>query len=84
MRSELVYRASDKVQNRFQLCQLASRSARSMNRSSVGMQLTINQAFEAIGAQSVPSIKKPPLANELGVEPANDAVIPALILDAAV
>lgn len=52
MRSELVYRASCKVQNRFQLCRLASTSARNMNRSSVGMHLTINQAFEAIGAQS--------------------------------
>jgi len=84
MRSELVYRATDKVQNRFQLCQLASRSARSMNRSSVGMQFTINQAFEAIGAQSAPSIKIPPHADELRIGPADDAVTPALLFDAAV
>jgi hypothetical protein len=54
MRSELVYRASDKVANRFELCHLASSSARSMVRSHVGMQLTINQAFEAISGQAVP------------------------------
>ena len=54
MRSELVYRASDKVANRFELCHLASSSARSMVRSSVGMQLTINQALEAISGQVAP------------------------------
>lgn len=54
MRSELVYRASDKVANRFELCHLASSSARSMVRSHVGMQLTINQAFEAISGQTAP------------------------------
>ena len=56
MRSELVFRANDKVVNRFELCRLASSSARTMIRSSVGMHLTINQALEAIGAQSVPII----------------------------
>jgi hypothetical protein len=55
MRSELVFRANDKVANRFELCRLASSSARTMVRSSVGMHLTINQAFEAIGGQSSPS-----------------------------
>lgn len=52
MRSDLVFRASDKVTNRFELCHLASSSARTMVRSSVGMHLTINQAFEAISGQS--------------------------------
>ena len=54
MRSDLVFRASDKVANRFELCHLASSSARTMVRSSVGMHLTINQAFEAISKQSSP------------------------------
>jgi len=54
MRSDLVFRANDKVTNRFELCHLASSSARSMVRSSVGMHLTINQAFEAISGQSMP------------------------------
>ena len=54
MRSELVFRANDKVANRFELCHLASTSARTMVRSSQGMHLTINQALEAISGQSVP------------------------------
>jgi len=55
MRSELVFRANDKVANRFELCHLASSSARTMVRSSQGMHLTINQALEAISGQSVPA-----------------------------
>jgi len=54
MRSDLVFRASDKVTNRFELCHLASSSARTMVRSSVGMHLSINHALEAISGQSVP------------------------------
>lgn len=54
MRSELVFRANDKVANRFELCHLASTSARTMVRSSQGMHLTINQALEAISGQSMP------------------------------
>jgi len=52
MRSELVHRANDKVRNRFQLCCLASYSARRMNQSSVSMQTTINRALEVISTQS--------------------------------
>ena len=55
MRSDLVFRASDKVTNRFELCHLASSSARTMVRSSVGMHLTINQALEAISGRSLPA-----------------------------
>jgi hypothetical protein len=56
MRSDLVFRANDKVANRFELCRLASSSARTMIRNSVGMHLTINQALEAISEQSAPTI----------------------------
>ena len=80
MRSELVYRANDKVPNRFQLCCLASSSARSMNRSSVGMHITINQALEAISGHSVPIIAQPPRAVEVKAAETG----PAFILDAAV
>ena len=80
MRSELVYRANDKVPNRFQLCRLASSSARSMNRSSVGMHLIINQALEAISGHSAPIVAQPPLAVEMKAAEA----IPAFILDPAV
>ena len=61
MRSDLVFRANDKVVNRFELCRLASSSARSMIRSSVGMHLTINQALEAIGDQSAPAVPRMPV-----------------------
>ena len=60
MRSELVFRANDKVANRFELCRLASSSARTMVRSSVSMHLTINQAFEAISGQSAPTMRAVP------------------------
>ena len=56
MRSDLVFRANDKVQNRFQLCRITSTSARTMTRSSVGMHITINQALEAISEHSAPII----------------------------
>jgi hypothetical protein len=56
MRSDLVFRANDKVANRFELCRLASSSARTMVRNSVGMHLTINQALEAISEQSAVTI----------------------------
>jgi hypothetical protein len=56
MRSDLVFRANDKVANRFELCRLASSSARTMIRNSVGMHLTINQALEAISEQSAATI----------------------------
>lgn len=69
MRSELVFRANDKVANRFELCRLASSSARSMVRSSVSMHLTINQALEAISGQSVTVIvaTAPPVSDEVSV-----------------
>ena len=56
MRSDLVFRANDKVANRFELCRLTSSSARTMVRNSVGMHLTINQALEAISEQSALTI----------------------------
>jgi hypothetical protein len=84
MRSELVYRANDKVENRFQLCRLASSAARTMNRNSVAMQSTINQALEAISGQPLPVTKKPPHRDEANAGTADTADTPALIADAAV
>jgi len=49
MRSNLVFRASDKVSNRFELCLLVARSARAMNHGSAQMHEAINNAFDAIG-----------------------------------
>jgi len=76
MRSELVFRANDKVINRFELCHLASSSARTMVRSSVGMHLTINQAFEAISGQSPARPAEMPLVEDAGASvPALDPVL---------
>jgi len=80
MRSDLVYRANDKVQNRFQLCRLTSTSARRMTRSSVGMHITINEALEAISGHSAPIVAQPPHADE-GKAAENS---PAFLLDPAV
>jgi hypothetical protein len=84
MRSELVYRANDKVENRFQLCRLTSSAARSMNQSSVGMQSTINKALEAISGQSMPLTKKLPHGEGANAGAADKADTSALTLQAAV
>jgi hypothetical protein len=76
MRSELVFRANDKVANRFELCRLASSSARTMVRSSVGMHLTINQAFEAIGGQPSPSREGVSAVNLLNVALPSSSITP--------
>ena len=80
MRSDLVHRANDKVQNRFQLCCLVSTSARRMARSSVGMHITINEALEAISGHAAPIVAQAPHAEEMKA-PENG---PAFILDPAV
>jgi len=80
MRSDLVFRANDKVINRFELCRLASSSARTMVRSSVGMHLTINQALEAIGEQTAPAAPTMPAATP-GLDVSGT---PAAILEPAV
>lgn len=79
MRSALVHRANEKVQNRFQLCSLTSSSARRMARSSVGMHITINEALEAISGQAAPIVAQPLRVDEVKV--ADDS---AFILDSAI
>jgi hypothetical protein len=82
MRSQLVHRANDKVQNRFQLCRLASCSARRMSRNSLGMHLAINQALEAISGQTAPIVAQTPYAGDVKVPDPTDA--PAFILGPAI
>jgi hypothetical protein len=48
MRSDLVFRANAKIINRFELCHLASRSARTLSRSSIAMHDSINEALTVI------------------------------------
>ena len=79
MRSELVHRANDKVQNRFELCRLASSSARRMSRNSVGMHLAINQALEAISGHAAPIVAQTPSADDMKASPDGLAfIIPAI------
>ena len=80
MRSALVHRANEKVQNRFQLCCLTSSSARRMARSSVGMHITINEALEAISGQAAPIVAQPVPAESVKVAETDSA----FILDAAI
>lgn len=80
MRSELVYRANDKVINRFQLCCLTSSSARRMARSTVGMHITINEALEAISGHAAPIVAQPAHVDEVKVLENG----PTFILDPAV
>ncbi len=80
MRSALVHRANEKVQNRFQLCSLTSSSARRMARSSVGMHITINEALEAISGHSAPIVVQLTQADEMKA-PETDV---AFILDTAI
>lgn len=80
MRSVLVHRANEKVQNRFQLCSLTSSSARRMARSSVGMHITINEALEAISGQAAPIVAQPLPADSVKVAETDSA----FILDSAI
>ena len=82
MRSELVHRANDKVQNRFELCRLASCSARRMSRNSLGIHLAINQALEAISGHSAPIISQAPHADGVKVSDQTDGL--AFVLGPAI
>jgi len=79
MRSDLVFRANAKVQNRFQLCRLTSTSARTMTCSSASMQTTINDALKAISGHSAPIVAQLPHTDELKASDLLNG--PAFILD---
>jgi len=48
MRSEAIFRAKETVENKYQLCQLASKTTRRIHIPSRNTQDTINSAFEKI------------------------------------
>ncbi|HEX7158820.1 MAG TPA: hypothetical protein VF214_07385 [Edaphobacter sp.] len=52
MRSEAIFRAKEIIENRYQLCQTASKTARLIHVASRDTQETINNAFEKIAADS--------------------------------
>jgi hypothetical protein len=74
MRSNLVFRASDKVSNRFELCLLVSRSARAMNQGSNQMHDSINNAFDAIGKHEGMFTTLPDSGRNIAVEPVAETV----------
>ena len=79
MRSDLVFRANAKIVNRFELCHMASRSARTLSRSSVAMHDSINEALTVIctGEHQVVLVVAEPVAPlpTLDVVDLNDFVI---------
>lgn len=50
MRSEIIFRAEEKVVNKYKLCQTASRTTRQLHIASGNTQDTINSAFLNIAA----------------------------------
>ena len=52
MRSEIIFRANAKIENKFRLCQTASKDARRLIASAGNTQETINRTFVSIAADS--------------------------------
>lgn len=52
MRSEVIYRASETIANRYKLCLTVAKTVRLLNVSSRDTQGTIKQAFERVAALS--------------------------------
>lgn len=48
MRSEIIFRASEQVENKYKLCQTASKAARVLHDGSGGTQESIKDAFVKI------------------------------------
>lgn len=52
MRSEIIFRAAEQVDNKYKLCQTASKATRRLHIASRNTQETINSAFTRIAAGS--------------------------------
>jgi hypothetical protein len=52
MRSEIIFRAAEKIANKYKLCQTASKATRRLHVASRDTQGTINNAFLRIAAGS--------------------------------
>ena len=52
MRSEIIFRASEQVANKYKLCQTAAKATRQLHIASRNTQETINNAFARIAAGS--------------------------------
>jgi hypothetical protein len=61
MRSEIIFRASEKISNKYKLCQTASKATRQLHIASTNTQETINNAFVRIAAESNITVTNVPL-----------------------
>jgi hypothetical protein len=59
MRSEIVFRAAEKIANKYKLCHTASKATRRLHVASRDTQGTINNAFLRIAAGSDVAIAAP-------------------------
>jgi hypothetical protein len=55
MRSELIYDAVRTVQNRYLLCQVASKATRKLHRPNTRIQDTMNEVFERFAESESPA-----------------------------
>jgi hypothetical protein len=56
MRSEIIFRAKETIENKYRLCQTVSKATRRLHISSHNTQETINNAFIKIAADSTMAI----------------------------
>jgi len=64
MRSDLVFRALSQVNNRYQLCQLASKATRKLHKPNTRLQDTTNEVlcrFETTNPEAQASEEAPPV-----------------------
>lgn len=61
MRSEAIFRAKETVGNKYELCQMASKTTRRIHIPSRNTQDTINSAFEKIAADVTVETVAPPV-----------------------
>jgi hypothetical protein len=54
MRSDLIYDALETVQNRYLLCQLASKATRKFHKPNTRVQETMNDVFSRVGRANEP------------------------------
>ena len=66
MRSELIYDAVRTVQNRYLLCQVASKATRKFHRPNTRIQDTMNEVFERFADSGTPTriVAQPPVVHQ--------------------
>ena len=66
MRSELIYDALRTVQNRYLLCQVASKATRKFHRPNTRIQDTMNEVFERFADSGTPTriVAQPPVVHQ--------------------